>query len=220
MLDKMSRLWSISIIWAITLAITHGQTSLKGDAAANYTLTESEYLTLEGGSMLPYPEEVSKVERDVSLIRGKFSEIRDIKHNRKWIPGQVLTTRITGEQLAQVNSSEYGPLKYIEKIDVMPFFYVTVLTFDKPYSPPMLAAKLESQFGFPCTPNTVYYEYEVDNITYRMSNSTYVFKQGTGVCKDDCRDRYLWEFTVDEGGNATLEQEWVVPQDGQRVIIY
>lgn len=179
-------------------------------------------MALEGGLLLPDAEKVAQVEKELSLIRDKFSAIKEIKHHRKWIPGQVLTTKIGTEQLALVNNSAFGPLKHIERIDVMPFFSVTVLTFDKPYSPAVLASQLESEFGFRCTPNTVYYEYEVDNITYRPMNSTYnyIFKKGTGVCNENCPARYLWEFNVDEAGDPKLVQEWVVPQDGQRVIIY
>lgn len=169
---------------------------------------------------MPDTSVVSKVDAELSAIRSKYPAVRDIKHFPKWTPGQVLTTRISQDQISNVNQSSYGPLKYVEKIDVMPFFYVTVLTFEKPYSAKVLAGRLEKEFGFPCTPNTIYYEYEVDNITYRMGNSTYVFKKGTGMCSSNCPDRYLWEFAIDGSGNAEMIKEWSVPQNGERVIIY
>lgn len=182
-------------------------------------MTESEYLALEGGSLLPDADAVAKVERELSTIRSDFPVVEQITHNRKWIPGQVLTTKITQEQISQINSSSYGPLKHIEKLDVRPFFFVTILSFDKPYSPTVLSKKLESEFGIAFTPNAVYYEYEVDNIGYKSANSTYIFKKGTGMCKENCPDRYLWEFLV-ENGNPTLMKEWRVPQNGERVVIY
>lgn len=175
---------------------------------------------MEGGSLLPDPAAVAKVERELSLIRTKFPVVAEIKHNRKWIPGQVLTTRISQENISKLNSSSFGPLKHVEKIDVMPFFFVTVLSFNKPYSPPVLSAQLGMELGVPLTPNAVYYEYEVDNVGYRSVNSTYIFKKGTGMCKDNCTERYLWEFIIDESGNPKLLKEWSVPQNGERVVIY
>ncbi|CAL8142327.1 unnamed protein product [Orchesella dallaii] len=214
----MPRLNTLASIWLVVTIASYGQTTRNGDGEA-YNLTESEYLSLEGGSLLPFPDLTAKVEKDVAEIRSKFPEIRNITHNRKWIPGQVLSTRIRQEQIEKLNTSSYGPLTKVEKIDVKPFFVITVMSFNKPYSPPVLCQKLEGEFGFPCTSNIVYYEYEVDNIAYRMSNSTYVFKKGTGMCKENCEDRLLWEFLVDENGSPSLVQEWVVPQNGERVVI-
>lgn len=170
--------------------------------------------------MLPDPAAAEKVDRELSQIRSKFPAVSDIQHNRRWIPGQVLTTKINQDQILKLNSSEFGPLNHVEKIDVMPFFTVAVISFTKPYSPPVVSKQIEKELGIPFTPNAVYYEYEVDNIGYRSSNSTYIFKRGTGMCKDNCPARYLWEFKIDESGEPTLVREWSVPQNGERVIIY
>ncbi|ODM86755.1 hypothetical protein Ocin01_19927 [Orchesella cincta] len=215
----MSGINILASIWVIITIAGCGQTTRHGQETMTYNLTESEYLSLEGGSLLPLPELTAKVSKDLEEIRSNFPVVRNITHNRKWIPGQVLSTKIRMEQIDQLNSSSYGPLTNVEKIDVKPFFFISVISFNKPYSPPVLCEKLESEFGFPCTPNIVYYEYEVDNISYRMSNSTYIFKKGTGMCKDNCEDRLLWEFLIDNNGTASLVKEWSIPQNGERVII-
>jgi hypothetical protein len=145
-------------------------------------------------------------------------------HQRKWVPGQLITTRITQEQIRQVNiSKEFGPLVDVITIDLLPFYIVTTLSFSEPYNPLPLGEMLKFQYGFTSSPNTVYYD--GDDIFYDFSTKTYIFKQLTctkpdmdGLCDEIQTEskKHYWEFVVSDDGNVRLVKEYDIGADGNR----
>lgn len=198
------------------------------------TLSEGEQIALEvTNQLLPPPELSQKISDELKLIKYKYRVVSKISHQRKWVPGELISTKITAEQIRQVNSSsEYGPLVNVTTIDLLPFYIVSILSFNKPYNPLVLGEMLKFQYGFSSSPNSVYYD--GDDIFYDLSSKTYIFKRrgcvdqeavstdsppprrrNDGVtCGED--SKHYWEFVVTDDDNVRLVKEYDIDGDGNR----
>jgi len=169
-------------------------------------------MALEVSNALLPPKELSeKISHELKLIKYKYRVVSKINHQRKWIPGELISTRITDEQIRALNqSTNYGPLEGVKTIDLLPFYIVTILSFNKPYNPVVLSEKLSFTYGFSSSPNTVYFD--GNDIFYDESNSTYIFKRGLeGEGHEDCMltedMRITHRRRVTSSGNSRLPGE-------------
>lgn len=194
------------------------------NGSSSITLEDGEQIALEvSNTLLPPPKLSEKISKELKLIKYKYRVVNKINHQRKWIPGQLISTRITPEQIRHVNQSEFGPLEDVQTIDLLPFYIVTTLSFSKPYNPVVLGEMLSFHYGFSSSPNTVYFD--GNDIFYDVSSSTYIFKKGPDDCMldvEECSDKdkkHFWEFVVsEEDGSVRLVKEYDIDAEGKKSI--
>jgi hypothetical protein len=217
-------------------------------SSTSFRLEDGEQIALEvSNALLPPADLANKITEELKLIRYKYRIVSKINHQRKWVPGQLISTRITEQQIRALNqSTTYGPLEDVKTIDLLPFYIVTILSFNKPYNPIVLAEKLSFKYGFSSSPNTVYFD--GNDIFYDESNSTYIFKRGlVQEGQEDCMGedkiinrrtgggggagaflstegcaptdkKHFWEFFVSsETGSVSLVNEYDIDVDGKKV---
>lgn len=121
----------------------------------------------------------------------------DVRHQGKWIPGELLVGGLDAAGVERIRTSTYGPLKEAKLL-----FSTYHLVFSRPYNPEQLAKILVRDYSLKyAEPNgSVGTSQTISFVKKNATQYAYTFMKGSGDCPSGCINKHYWEFSVSDNG--------------------
>lgn len=178
----------------------------------NGVLLESAQIDLEfSKQLLPSPTRSDIIAKHLAAIRTQFPNMKDIKHNSKWIAGRLAANnckKTIDECVDLINASEYGPLKDAIATESGDTF---LFLFEKPYNPEILGSMITFICECFTEPSNFTVDGNIDINEFSENEAKYTFSINREISTSGHTYKHFWRYSVTaQGVNfiAHLENEW------------